>query len=139
MHFKLQPLVRAVCIVIDESVANATKQNVRLISTGSTVGLSEPISFERLGHDVTRRKSGSWQVVTTSLREAIEFVRELGGVIQINNRARKDDYTGGISTDSLVPGSPGSKLYSGNFGHQSHYMGPQAMPKENGRYTWSAL
>lgn len=81
---------------------------------GDTSGLSGPISLEGLGDDGTRLESGTRQLVITSLPEAIEFVEELeereqrvgldssdltvldndlGGVIKINHRARKDGYT----------------------------------------------
>lgn len=46
MHFKLQPLFHALCIVLDEPVENATEQIVYLVSTGITSGLSEPISLK---------------------------------------------------------------------------------------------
>lgn len=113
-HFKLQPLFGALCIVIVGLMVNATRQNVYFVSMGDTSRLSRPICLEGLEDDATRFESGSWQVVTTSLPEAIDFVRklekkerqagpdspdltmldsELGGIIQINS-ARKDGCTG---------------------------------------------
>jgi hypothetical protein len=115
MHFQLLHLFRALCIIIVRPVSNATRQNVYFVSTGNTRGLSEPISLEGIGDEWTRLESGGRQVVSTTLPEAIEFVKELenreqragldlpdqtvldddlGGVIKINKRARKDGYTG---------------------------------------------
>ena len=61
MHFMLKPLCRALCLVIDELVTNATKQSVHLISIGSTPGLSETIGLDTFVDEESRRKSESWQ------------------------------------------------------------------------------
>jgi len=74
-HFKLQPLFRALCIVIDEPIKNATEQIVQLVSTGIvTSGLREPISLKGIEDEGTRGEISGGNVVTTTLPAAIEFV-----------------------------------------------------------------
>jgi hypothetical protein len=77
MHFKLQPLFGALCIVIAWSMVNATRQNVYFVSTGNTSRFSRPVCLKGLEDDATRFESGSWQVVATSLPKAIDLVRKL--------------------------------------------------------------
>jgi hypothetical protein len=54
-------LCRALCLVIDEPVISATKQNVHLISICSTPGLSETVGLDTFVDEGSRRKSESWQ------------------------------------------------------------------------------
>jgi hypothetical protein len=135
MHFKLQPLFRALCIVVDEPVENATAQIVYLVSTGIvTSGLSEPISLKGFEDEGTRGEISGRNVVTTTLPAAIEFVMELdkreqracldgrdltvldnflGGISACNKYAQRRGYTGeeiqGPST-SWVPVSEGEAI-----------------------------
>jgi hypothetical protein len=58
MHFKLRPLLLALCIVIHGPVKSATQQIIHLVSTGIvTSELSEPISLNALRRKVREMKS----------------------------------------------------------------------------------
>jgi len=77
-HFKFQPLLLAMCIVINGSVKNATQQIVHLVSIGIvTSGLSDPISPNGIENEGTRSKIRGGNVVTTTLPAATKFVMEL--------------------------------------------------------------
>jgi len=48
--FKIKPLMRAVIIIIEKGIPdeayNVEEQEVRLVRTGVTIGLSQPITFD---------------------------------------------------------------------------------------------
>jgi len=69
-YFKLQPLFRALIIIIDEPTLDPASQKVHLARTGFTSGLSAPIDFERLGNE------GS-DVVIVCLSDVVQFIMEL--------------------------------------------------------------
>lgn len=82
--FKIKPLLRAIVIVIDNRVDNPypvakhdrdfLKQYVRLVRTGVTEGLSQPIAFDGGLAFIIRINEN--EVVTTFI-EAIRFIMEL--------------------------------------------------------------
>jgi hypothetical protein len=76
-HFKLQPLLLALCIIIDGPVKNATQQIVHLVSIGIvTSGLSGLISLNGIEDESTRSEIRDGNVVTTTLPAATKFVME---------------------------------------------------------------
>jgi hypothetical protein len=61
MYSISKPLCGALCLVIDEPVTNATKQNVHLISICCTPGLGEAIGIDTFVDEGSGRKSESRQ------------------------------------------------------------------------------
>jgi hypothetical protein len=77
--YNIKPLLRALIIVIDKrnprNEPNFEKQEVRLVRTGATTGLRQPIAFDGL---TVLDKINENEVVTT-LPEAVRFVMDLDG------------------------------------------------------------
>jgi hypothetical protein len=69
-YYKLEPLFRALLVIIDEPTIDATTQQVHLVRTGVTTGLGTPVSFQSFGQ-------GNGDVVTVTLAEAVDFVLDL--------------------------------------------------------------
>ena len=79
MYYKLQPLFRALIIIIDNHVGEqGAGQIVHLVRTGLASELSAPITFEsirpKLGRDMDPGSDND-NVVTTTLSAAIDFVQ----------------------------------------------------------------
>ena len=82
--FKIKPLLQALIIIIDKKILRSnpetgeekdfTKQEVRLVLTGPTRGLSQPISFD---NDLSIIERLNDYGVITTFSEAIHFVIEL--------------------------------------------------------------
>ncbi|KAF4614414.1 hypothetical protein G7Y89_g15322 [Cudoniella acicularis] len=70
-HFIIQPLFRAVIIIIDKpDPKDAASQIVRLVKTGQQERLSAPITFDKFGQE-------DKDIVSVALEEAMDFLMEL--------------------------------------------------------------
>jgi hypothetical protein len=71
-HFRLQPLFRAIVMVVEDCGNSVENCRVHLIKTGRVDGLSEPISFESIRH----KAHGPFNkdVVTTDFETALDFL-----------------------------------------------------------------
>ncbi|KAE9378902.1 hypothetical protein N431DRAFT_450828 [Stipitochalara longipes BDJ] len=109
--FKVKPLLRALVIIIDKRIYKSSsetgehkdfmKQDVRLVLTGPTAGLSQPITFND-GLAIINRINE--HEVITSFSEAIRFVMELDQREEALLKKRDDkvlDYWLGLPLEQL--------------------------------------
>jgi hypothetical protein len=125
-HHVLQPLFRALLIVVDEKdyaqqdSASVGNMSVLMVRTGIEDGLSAPVTFESIRHKSEACDEGTPTIIKTRLETAVDFVISLEA---------REAAAFGLQPDpvsSTVDWAPHVSIWKWGFGNDDPVIAPSS-------------